>query len=129
MPEVSVAKAKRVRSLSIPLNDEGESLAIKWNPANLTQEVWDEMMVMNKKQKAGEDINPFETARVIVVPLMSWWDLQEDDHPEVQYPITPENVAGFGLDFVLAAANVIQADFKIGPDTKKGSGDGLSIQT
>lgn len=120
MPEVKDAKQKRERKLEIPLNNEGDSLAIKWSPANLTPDVYEAIVAFVDRTK-GAAQDPLEVARVIVVPLMTWWDLTDGGEP---YPITAENVADFGVDWIRAVATAIQDDWQTGPATKKGSGGG-----
>ena len=129
--DLTTFKKKLERDLDVPIN-ETETLRIRWSPSNLDETVWNQMMKSSTEaaeaKKAGRpaDINPFDLARNVVAPLMVDWELEDEGKP---FPITPENIAGFGLEFVMATANAIQEDFKIGKAVKKASGDGSSTPT
>lgn len=121
MPEVKAFTRSLERKLKVQINQD-ETLDIKWSPAQLTEEVWDQMAEhFHRAPDDDKSVSPFDIARQIVAPLLTWWDLTVDGEP---YPITAENIAGFGLGFVMALGAAIQDDFAIGADTKKGSGGG-----
>lgn len=123
MPEVAQFARSLERTVHVPIN-ESETLAIRWSPQNVSETFWDRRMAEAKaaeEAKArGETIarNPFDIAREVVLPLMTWWDLTANGEP---YPITVENIVGFGLPFVLAVSDAIQQDFQIGERAKKAS--------
>lgn len=124
MPEVTQFKKALERTVQVPIN-EGETLAVKWSPQNVSPEFWDQMEADSRAAVAarekGEqfDRNPFDLATRVLLPLMTWWDLTVEGEP---LPITVENIVSFGLPFVMAASDAIQQDFKIGESTKKVSG-------
>jgi hypothetical protein len=113
--ELNDLRLKRTRKLAVPIND-GETLAIEWNPSNMTPETFARMQEWFKNDEKDD---PFEGAKYVICPLMTAWEITDGGEP---YPITPENVAGLGLDFVIQAGNAIMADYRLAADTKKGSG-------
>lgn len=110
--------AKRERKLAVPINDEGDTLDIRWNPTAMTPEVYAAIQdLVSKKGETQEEVDPFEAARVVIHPLMTFWDITNGGVP---YPVTVENIANLGLPFVMTVASAIQADLTVSADTKKG---------
>lgn len=89
------------------------SLVFTWHPDRLTEEVFGAIT-------DGERRGAFELAKVIIVPLVSSWDVTEQGVP---LPITEEAVASLGLfvvsDMVQRITQGINED-----DTKKASAAG-----
>lgn len=128
MRDVATFRQALERPLEVPIN-ESETLAIRWSPARLNEDLWDKMMSYSAKVSTARDdgsalenlVSPFDYAREVVAPLMTWWDLGEGGE---MYAITPEHVAEFGAEFVVVLAEAIQQDFRIGKNVKKISAGG-----
>lgn len=112
--ELNDLRLKRTRKLAVPIND-GETLAIEWNPSNMTPETFARMQEWFKNETKDD---PFEGATYVICPLMTAWELTDGGEA---YPITPENVSALGLDLVIQIGNAIMADYRITADTKKDS--------
>lgn len=105
-------KQKRGREEVIDYGEAG-SITFRWMPDRLTDEVWNAIYEEGLR-------DPFEMARRIVLPLVSWWDITDEGEP---FPISVESVGSLGLFVVADIVSRIHQGLNE-TDTKKGSGGG-----
>lgn len=107
---------KRERTLIVPVTaDGGESIAVRWNPSRMTRE---RFARLQEWQKDNDRNDPFEAADELICPLVTGWDITVEGKP---YPVTPEHVAGLGLDLVVRIASALNQDYALAADAKKDS--------
>lgn len=106
---------KRERTLAIPINGEGDTLEIRWNPSHMTPKVY---AALQEWQGDTTKANPFDVATYLICPLLTWWDITAGGK---MHPITPENVSELGLDFVVLVGTALNADYQLAADAKKDS--------
>lgn len=106
LKDLKLARARKI--------DVDGYFAIDWNPTNMTPSVYAAL----EAWRESADRDPFHLADVYLAPLITGWDIVDDGQP---YPVNADNIKALGIDLVLRLGDLIDADYKLDRETKKGS--------